>query len=98
MPPRRLGCADDGEGNPLACACGMRGPTPYDEGDPFFTVARGPVPRNLSTRAENARSPETTDICSSDRCMARDRPSSYGEGSFPPWDKDVPPTETRLRR
>ena len=23
---------NDGEGNPLACACGMRGPSPYDEG------------------------------------------------------------------
>ena len=32
-PPRALGCADasDGEGNPLACAYGMRGPKPYDE-------------------------------------------------------------------
>ena len=37
---------NDGEGNPLACACGMRGPKPYDEGDVFFTVARGPVPRD----------------------------------------------------
>ena len=27
------------------------------------TVARGPVPRDLSTFAENARSPETTEGC-----------------------------------
>ena len=33
-PPRTLECADDGEGNPLACTCGMRGPSPYDEGAP----------------------------------------------------------------
>ena len=32
--------------------------------DPFFTVARGPVPRERSV----------------DRSMARDRPSPYGEG------------------
>ena len=31
-PPRALECADDGEGNPLGCACGIRGPSPYDEG------------------------------------------------------------------
>ena len=34
------------EGNPLACACGMRGPKPYGE-VPFFSVARGPVPRDV---------------------------------------------------
>ena len=50
-------------------------------GDDFLvvTVARGPVPRELSISAENARSPETTDVCCSARCMARDRPSPYGE-------------------
>ena len=38
--------ASDGEGNPLACACGnLRGPKPYGE-VPFFPVARGPVPRD----------------------------------------------------
>ena len=60
-------------------------PSPYGEGwrflrKAFFPVARGPVPRDLSTAAENARSPETTDVCCSDRCLARDRPSPYGEG------------------
>ena len=45
----------------------------------FFIVARGPVPRDLPTFAENARSPETPDGCCSDRGMARDRPSPYGE-------------------
>ena len=34
-------------------------------------VARGPVPRDLSTSAENARNLETTDVCCSDRGMAR---------------------------
>ena len=29
----------------------------------FVTVARGPVPRDLPTSAENARNPETTDGC-----------------------------------
>ena len=46
-PPRLLECADDGEGNPLACTCGIRGPKPYGKGMAFFTVARGPVPRDL---------------------------------------------------
>ena len=38
-------CGWHGEGNPLACTCGMRGPKPYGEGVTFFFVARGPVPR-----------------------------------------------------
>ena len=40
-----------GEGNPLACACGMRGPKPYGAQRGFlrFTVARGPVPCDLPT-------------------------------------------------
>ena len=76
-PPRSL----HGEGNPLGCACGNRGPKPYDERKAASTtVVRGPVPRDCSTAAENARSQETTDVCGSDRCMARDRPSPYGEG------------------
>ena len=51
-PPRSL----HGAGNPLACACGMRGPAPYGEDNaqgclreartPHVTVARGPVPRD----------------------------------------------------
>ena len=62
-------------------------PSPYGEGAVLrlrnrpVTVARGPVPRDLSPSAENARIPETTDVCCSDRCMARDRPSPYGEGA-----------------
>ena len=43
-PPRALECADthDGEGNPLACACGnLRGPKPYDEGVDFCRRAPG---------------------------------------------------------
>ena len=46
-PPRTLERADDGEG----------------QGAVFFTVARGPVPREFSV----------------DRSMARDRPSPYGD-------------------
>ena len=34
--------ANDGEGNPLACACGMRGPKPYDEGGPSVAIASRP--------------------------------------------------------
>ena len=43
-PPRALdyACTHDGEGNPLACACGnLRGPTPYGEGGP--SAAADPV-------------------------------------------------------
>ena len=63
------------------------GPRPTVNGDDFLfiTVARGPVPRDLSTAAENARSPETPDVCGSDRCMARDRPSPYGERGNQAW-------------
>ena len=66
----------DGEGNPLACACGMRGPKPYGERDDvffvvratFFFVARGPVPRDRWLPAS----------CFSVAIgMARDRPSPY---------------------
>ena len=35
-PLRVLGFANDGEGNPLACAWGRRGPKPYGEGRAFF--------------------------------------------------------------
>ena len=56
-------------------------PSHYGERGQFliFSVARGPVPRDLSTSAKNARNPETTDVCCHDRCMARDRPSPYGK-------------------
>ena len=43
----------------------MRGPSPYGEGERFFIVARGPVPRERWIM----------------RALARDRPSPYGEGS-----------------
>ena len=48
-PPRALDCAcmHDGEGNPLACACGIRGPKPYDEGWRFF---RERLPNCIETR------------------------------------------------
>ena len=41
------------------------GPRPTVNGADFLgvTVARGPVPRDLSPAAENARSPETPDVC-----------------------------------
>ena len=83
-----LGAADlrHGEGQALALRYRRRirgmardRPSPYGEGDCFFTVARGPVPRDLPTSAENARRLETPDVCCADRCMARDRPSPYDE-------------------
>ena len=43
-PPRALNCADDGEGNPLACADGMRGPSRYDEGGLSAAAAPGGAP------------------------------------------------------
>ena len=42
-PPRVSEAANDGEGN-LACACGMRGPKPYEEGMPFFHRSAGACP------------------------------------------------------
>ena len=42
--PYRVWRADDGEGNPLACACGMRGPSPYDEGGLSAIAAPGGSP------------------------------------------------------
>ena len=60
----------------------------------LFPVARGPVPRDLSTAAENARSQETTNGCCADRGMARDRPSHYGESGNQAWRGTGPrPTE-----
>ena len=47
-PPRALDCANDGEGHPLACACGRRGPKPYGEGGIFS--ARGKASRQISIR------------------------------------------------
>ena len=65
----------------MARAC----PSPYDERKALFFRSAGPVPRDLSTAAENARSPETTDSCGSDRGMARDRPSPYDERGNQAW-------------
>ena len=65
-------------------------PSPYGEGGAFFIVVRGPVPCDLSTAAENVRSPETTAVCCSARCLARDRPSPYGESSNQAWRGPVP--------
>ena len=43
------GHAGDRGGNPLACACGRRGPPRYGlQGCLRFTVGRGPVPRHAS--------------------------------------------------
>ena len=46
------------------CSMARDRPSPYGVRHPFFTVARGPVPRDRSV----------------DRSMARDRPSPYGKG------------------
>ena len=84
-PPRSLDlCGKRPQPRDTDVCCAARGmardrPSPYGEGRRFFTVARGPVPRDLSTAAENVRSPETTDVCCAARGMARDRPSPYGE-------------------
>ena len=61
---------NDGEGNPLACAYGnLRGPKPYDNagrflfgnaGGVFFTVARGPVPRER--RRQKSLDKKTTSV------------------------------------
>ena len=58
------------------------GPRPTVKGDVLSPVARGPVPRDLSAETRNVRSPEAMDVCCHDRCMARDRPSPYGEGAL----------------
>ena len=51
-------------------------PSPYGEGDCFFTVARGPVPRDRCV-ARDRPAPYGIRYGFS---MARDRPSPYGEG------------------
>ena len=40
--------ANDGEGNPLACAWGIRGPKPYDEREALFSPQRGGLAPALS--------------------------------------------------
>ena len=86
-PPRSV----PGEGNPLACACGMRGPSPYGKGGVFFRSAGACPPRTLvphsvgQDRLILTRS-GSGDFALSvvrgpvlrDRCLARDRPSGYG--------------------
>ena len=48
-PPRVLECADNGEGNPLACAYGIRGPKPYGEGRFSARSAGACPPRALDS-------------------------------------------------
>ena len=66
-PPRTLERSNGGERNPLACACGMRGPSPYGErGGVSPTVARGPVPRECPrprTMARETRSHARVETC-----------------------------------
>ena len=50
-----------------------------------LNVARGPVPRDLSLKTKNVRSREAPDVFCPDRCMARDRPSPYGERGYFPY-------------
>ena len=47
--------ANDGEGNPLASACGMRGPKPYDEGGP--SAAAPPVGATTQLHRDQEVSP-----------------------------------------
>ena len=35
---------NDGEGNPLACTCGIRGPKPYGKRHAFFNRSAGACP------------------------------------------------------
>ena len=79
--------ASDGEGNPLGCAYGIRGPKPYDE-VPFFFVVRGPVPRDrwiarACTMARETRSPAR---------MASEGPSPTMKGDL------LPPRPREARR
>ena len=53
----------DRGGNPLGCACGIRGPPRYGKKTAPFTVGRGPVPRRAWVY----------------RSLAGDRPPRYGE-------------------
>ena len=75
-----------------------RGPVPLDRDaeEPLSTVARGPVP--LDRDAEEPLSTVARGPVPRDRCMARDRPSPYGNGdnsarifyyrTDDAWDKD----------
>ena len=47
-PPRLSGGPQHGEGNPLGCACGIRGPSPYVKGAAFFYRIAGPITATLS--------------------------------------------------
>ena len=49
-----IGPSDVREGNPLGCACGIRGPPRYDKNAPL-TVGRGPVPRHAAVCRNLAR-------------------------------------------
>ena len=72
--PRALDDASDGEGNPLACACGMRGPKPYGEGGSIFYRSAGACPpRALDDADAGAGNPLA---CA---CGMRG-PKPYGEG------------------
>ena len=66
-PSPGLAQPNDRGGNPLGCACGIRGPPRYGEKTSPFTVGRGPVPRQAS------RNPT----------IAGDRPPRYGEKTSP---------------
>ena len=59
-PPRSLDCADDGEGNPLGCAYGIRGPSPYDEGAAFFYRSAGACPPRSLDCADDGEGPPPT--------------------------------------
>ena len=73
-PPRALdsSCASDGEGNPLGCACGIRGPSPYGAGGGVFYRSAGACP---------PRSPSSRCVSPSVVC---DRLITNGSGSGDP--------------
>ena len=64
-PPRSLGRPEHGEGNPLGCACGIRGPKPYGA-EAFFSV----VCDRLITNGSGSGDPDLQNQ-RGDRCMAR---------------------------
>ena len=52
-PPRALGYTNDGEGNPLACTCGIRGPKPYGNENHHFHRSAGACPSRMSDRPQH---------------------------------------------
>ncbi len=79
---------NDGEGNPLACACGMRGPSPYGERGFSLSVARGPVPRDrwiARTMARETRSDARVETCAGPSPTMKGLSAAAAPGGAPPY-------------